>query len=106
MIIEIRTYTVKRGMRDRFIHFIENRSGPIQQRSGIQLLGPFADVNDEDSVVYLRGFRTHEERNRSRDSFYGGSEWQCELKWEAMTMLASYKVVIAESTAQTFTFEG
>jgi len=105
MIIEIRTYTVKPGIRDRFISFIENKSGPVQRHNGIQLLGPFINVDDENSVVYLRGFTTLEERDRSRHSFYGGSEWQHELKSEAMAMIASYKVVIAESTAHAFTFD-
>jgi hypothetical protein len=105
MIIEIRTYRLKPGERERFIEFFERKSGPVQQSKGIKLFGPFVDLQNENVVVYLRGFATAEERNRVRALFYDGSEWKGELKAEARRMLEHCDVVLAEATSCAFSFE-
>jgi hypothetical protein len=99
VIVEIRIYKTKSGLRDRFIDFVEHKSGPIQRHKGIQLFGPFVDLENEDFVVYLRGFPNLEERDRLRALFYKGPEWRGGLKEEAITMVDSYKVVLTKTTA-------
>lgn len=105
MIVEIRIYDVKPGLRDRFVHFLEHKSGPIQQSKGIQLFGPFIDLQNENTVVYLRGFRgSLEDRDRVRSLFYAGPEWRGGLKAEAAEMVESCKVILAHTTERAFEF--
>lgn len=99
MIFEIRTYTTKPGLRDRFVEFLQNESAPVHQRVGIMLIGPFFDLENQNTVVCLRGFPNLEERERMRHSFYGGPEWKGGLKAKAMAMLDNYKVVLTEVRA-------
>jgi len=105
MIVEIRTYTIKPGFRDRFLRFFEDKSRPLQESKGIKVLGPFIDLENENTVVCLRGFPSLQERERMRGLFYGGPEWKEELKAEAMAMLDSYSVVLAETAACKIKFD-
>jgi NIPSNAP len=106
MIIEIRIYQIKPGLRDRFLHFFKHESGPVQRSKGIQLLGPFIDLENENGVVYLRGFPgLLPERDRIRRLFYDGPEWKGGLKAEAMTMVDSCKVVLAKAEAEGLKFD-
>ena len=43
MIVEVRTYKVKAGVRDRFITFFENRAVPAQRAHGMTVVRPFLD---------------------------------------------------------------
>ena len=105
MIIEIRTYHVRPGERDRFVHFFEHKSGPVQRSKGIKLFGPVVDLENENTVVYLRGFATLQERSRIRALFYEGPEWRNQLKAEARSMLQSCDVMLAATTSDMFNFD-
>jgi|ERR1700731_910974 len=105
MIVEIRTYEIKPGLRDRFVDFLRCKSGPVQKAKGIQLLGPFIDLENQNIVICLRGFPSREERDRMRAAFYCGPEWKTQLKAEAMTLVERHEVVVAETREHLFTFD-
>jgi hypothetical protein len=88
----------------RFIQFFEEKAGPLQQRNGIQVFGPFVDLDDADSFVWLRAFPGMRERDRMKNALYEGPEWKGGLEAEAMPMLEDYKSIITETTSHTFTF--
>jgi hypothetical protein len=44
MIIEVRTYHVKPGLRDRFLEFFHRHAVPLQQSCGMRVMGPFVDL--------------------------------------------------------------
>ncbi len=58
MIMEIRNYKIRAGMRDRFIAFFDTKVKPVQERLGIKILGEFVDLGDEDRFVWFRAFET------------------------------------------------
>ncbi|MEY2579835.1 MAG: hypothetical protein QOI49_2659 [Verrucomicrobiota bacterium] len=105
MVVEIRTYQTKPGLRDCFADFITHKSGPVQRSKGIQLLGPFVALDNENAVICLRGFRNLRERHRLRGLFYEDPEWKGVLKAQALEVLDSYKVVLAETRTGTFKFD-
>jgi hypothetical protein len=104
MIIEVRVYKTKPGLRSRFLQFFEEKAGPLQQRIGIQVFGPFIDLDDADSFVWLRAFPDMPERDRMKNALYEGPEWKGGLEAEAMPILEDYKSITTETTAHTFTF--
>lgn len=99
MIIEVRTYRTKPGLRDRFIAFFEERSIPALRAEGMTVLGPMLDLEDPDTFVWLRGFPSLEERDRMKSAFYDGDLWKNELEAIAMPMLESYSAVLTQTTA-------
>lgn len=96
MIIEVRSYRIKPGRREEFIEFFENRSIPALRAYGMNVVGPFVDLENPNKFVWLRIFPSLEERERMRDAFYGGDPWKSELEAIAMPMLESYDVVLCE----------
>lgn len=105
MIVELRTYKIRPGFRERFLRFFQDSAGPVQRSKGMQLLGPFIDPSNEQNVFYLRGFRNGRERDRIRALFYQGSEWENELRTKAMALVESYSVVLGQTGARWFKFD-
>ncbi len=97
MIVEVRKYTIKAGLRAKFIEFFETRSVPAQRAIGMQILGPLLDLENPDVFVWFRGFPSLEERDRMKTAFYEGEAWTKELEAIAMPMLERYEVMLTET---------
>ena len=98
MIVEVRTYKIKPGLRDDFIRFFETRSVPALQSHGMKVLGPLVDLESSDKFVFLRAFPSLEARDAMKNAFYEGPLWKNELESIAMPMIESYEVVLTETT--------
>ena len=98
MIVEVRSYRIKPGKRAEFIELFETRAVPAQRQYGIQIVGPFLDVENPNKFVFLRSFPSLEDRDRMKDAFYGGELWKNELEAIAMSMLDSYDVILCETS--------
>jgi len=99
MIVEVRKYTIKPGLRARFIEFFETRSVPALRDAGMGILGPLVDLENPDVFVFLRAFRSLEDRERMKKEFYEGELWTTELEAIAMPMLERYEVILTETSS-------
>jgi NIPSNAP len=98
MIVEVRSYRIKPGCRQKFIEFFETRAVPALRTHGMKVLGPLLDLENPNKFVWLRCFPSLEEREQMRDAFYGGEMWKTELESIAMPMLESYDVILCETS--------
>ena len=105
MIIEVRTYKLKPGMRERFIKLFESRAVPVHQSIGIKVFGPLLDLENADTFVFLRAFPSMAERDRMKDLFYEGPIWKNELEAIAMPMIETYSSVLTETSSGCVGFE-
>ena len=96
MIVEVRTYTIAAGLRQRFLDLFESRTRPLQVSLGMQVFGPWLDIENPDRFVWLRGFPSWDERERMKLALYEGREWTGELEAVMMPMLADYTSVQIE----------
>ena len=92
MIVEVRTYKIKDGLREQFLDFFEKRAVPAQRSKGMRVFGPLLDLENPDVFVWLRAFPSLEDRDRMKSAFYDGDEWKNELEMIAMPMLDHYSV--------------
>jgi heme-degrading monooxygenase HmoA len=99
MIVEVRSYRIRPGKREEFIQLFESRAIQAMRGYGMQVTGPFLDVENPNKFVFLRSFPSLEERERMRDAFYGGELWKKELERLAMPLLESYDVILCETSA-------
>ena len=102
MIVEIRKYRIKPGRRAEFIELFQARTGPAQTSVGMRVLGPFLDLEDPDSFVFLRSFPSLEERERMKVALYEGRLWKNELEGIAMPLIDEYSVVLCEAPSRFF----
>ena len=98
MIIEVRSYRVKPGRRAEFIRLFETRAVPALKANGMNVTGPFLDVENPNKFVWLRSFPSLEERDRMKNIFYESDLWKNELEAIAMPMLDSYDVILCETS--------
>jgi hypothetical protein len=96
MIIEMRTYKLKPGLRGKFLEIFRTRSMPAHAEIGMKILGPFLSVEDPDTFFFMRGFPDLPSREPMKARFYEGELWKRELEEVLMPMLDHYDVVLVE----------
>ncbi len=96
MIIEMRTYKTKSGMRARFVEIFRAKSIPAHNDIGMKILGPFLSVEDPDVFFFMRGFPDLASREPMKAKFYEGELWKRELENLLMPMLEKYEAVVVE----------
>jgi hypothetical protein len=97
MIIEMRTYKIKPGLRTEFLEIFESRSVPEHQKIGMKILGPFLSLENDDTFFFMRAFPDLESRDPLKARFYEGKLWKQELEQKLMPMIEKYDVVVVET---------
>jgi dethiobiotin synthetase len=97
MVIEMRTYKIKPGLRAEFLKIFKSKSLPEHGKIGMKILGPFLSVEDDDTLFWMRAFPDLKRRPRMRDELYEGKLWKEELEHKLMPMLEKYDVVVIEA---------
>ena len=100
MVIEMRTYKLKSGTRERFLEVFRAQSVPEHRRLGMKILGPFLSVEDPDTFFFMRGFPELASREPLKASFYEGELWKGELESVLMPMIDRYDVILVDDPAQ------
>ncbi len=100
MLMEIRIYKIRPGMRQKFIEFFESKTIHAQEACGMRILGQFRSLQDDNVFVWLRAFDDAADRDVKKEAFYGGPLWLEELEEEAVSMIDDYSnVLLVEPTA-------
>lgn len=97
-VIEIRTYRIQPGRRAEIIAVLRDRLFPAHRDIGIRVLGPFPSAEDEDTLVWLRGFPDAESRETMTKAFYGSQLWRDELQDAIVPAMTGYDVTVIEDT--------
>lgn len=95
-VIEIRTYRAQPGGRDELTRLLQDRVFPAQEDVGMRVLGVFPSADDDDTLVWLRGFPDADSRDAMTKVFYGGSEWTDELAGLVLPLIAEHTVVVID----------
>jgi len=98
MVVEMRTYRTKPGMRAEFLRIFQSKSVPAHREIGMKILGPFLSVDDPDGFFFMRGFPDLPSREPMKAKFYEGELWKAELEHVLMPMLEKYDHVLVEDT--------
>jgi hypothetical protein len=75
-IVEIRSYNLKPGTRDRFHCLFVKEALPMLQCSKFDVIAYGSSLHDADEYFLMRGFSSLEDREHSEDAFYGSDEWR------------------------------
>ncbi|MDH0866344.1 NIPSNAP family protein [Mitsuaria sp. GD03876] len=75
-VYELRQYKIVKGERDRFMRLFDEAFVDSQEAVGMRLYGQFADLDDPDRFVWIRGFDDMAARERTLNDFYFGPVWQ------------------------------
>jgi hypothetical protein len=99
--VEIRSYNLRPGMRDRFHRLVVEQSVPMLNRWDVDvvLFGP--SPHDQDSYFLMRSYTSLEERQRSQDAFYASDEWRRGPRQAIVDCIESDTSVVVEMDLST-----
>jgi hypothetical protein len=75
-VIEFRRYTTVPGRRTDFATYFETLFPEAFQQLGAMALGQFAERDNDNGFIWLRGFSSYEDRAIVNSAFYYGPVWQ------------------------------
>lgn len=93
-VLEVRSYNLKPGTRDRFHQLFLKEALPMLQRWKVDVVGYGASLHDADSYFLMRAFPSVEQRQKSEDAFYGSDEWIKGPRERILADIDSYTTIV------------
>jgi ketosteroid isomerase-like protein len=93
-VVEIRSYNLKPGARDRFHTRFVTEALPLLQRWNVDVVAYGPSLHDADSYYLIRAFPGVEERQRSEDAFYASEEWRNGPREATLADIQSYATAV------------
>src|SRR5687768_7631292 len=100
-VIEIRSYNLKPGTRERFQQTFLNDALPMLKRWKVDVIGYGPSLHDADSYFLMRGFDGVDQRQKSEDAFYGSDEWTQGPRERILADIDSYTTIVIRLDAIT-----
>lgn len=95
-VVEIRSYNLKAGTRDRFHQLFEREALPMLRRSKVDVVAYGPSMHDSNSYYLMRGFPSVDERQRVEDAFYGSDEWRNGPREAILADILSYTTIVIQ----------
>ena len=95
-IVEIRSYNLKAGTRDRFHQRFVREALPMLQRWKVDVVAYGPSLHDSNSYYLMRSYASAEDRQKSEDAFYGSAEWRQGPREAVLADIESYATVVIQ----------
>jgi ketosteroid isomerase-like protein len=95
-VVEIRSYNLKPGTRDRFQQLFLEEAYPMLRSVRMDVVGYGPSLHDENSWFLMRSFESIDKRQKAEDAFYGSAEWRNGPRDAILERIESYTTVIIE----------
>jgi len=93
-VLEIRSYNLKPGTRDRFHQLFLKEALPMLKRWKVDVVAYGPSLHDQDSYFLMRAFDGLEVRQKSEDAFYGSDEWLKGPRERVLADIDSYTTIV------------
>lgn len=100
-VVEIRSYSLKPGTRDRFHRLFLAEALPMLQRWKVDVVAYGPSLHDDNSYFLMRAFDGISERQSDEDAFYGSEEWKQGPRERVLADIESYTTVVIRPDAAT-----
>jgi len=97
--VEIRSYNLKPGTRDRFHRRFVEEALPMLKRWKVDVVAYGPSAHDKDSYYLMRAYPGLDERQKSEDAFYGSDEWKKGPREAVLADIDSYTTVVVPLNA-------
>jgi len=94
--LEIRSYNLKPGTRDRFHQLFVREALPLLRRWQVDVVAYGPSLHDRDSYYLMRSYAGVEDRQRSEDAFYGSAEWREGPRAAILAAIENYTTVVIQ----------
>ncbi len=94
MFFELRMYRMKPGQREKWIRLMDEKIIPFQIAQGMVVIGSFAGQEEEDLYVWIRRFKSEEEREQLYAAVYESDYWKNEINPLVPTMIDRERIQV------------
>ena len=92
--VEIRSYNLKPGTRERFRELAIKEAIPMLRRWNVDVVAHGPSLHDKDSYFLIRAFPSVEQRQKDEDAFYGSDEWIKGPRDRVLADIDSYTTIV------------
>ena len=93
-VVEIRSYNLNPGTRDRFQDTFLKEALPMLKRWKVDVVAYGPSRHDNDSWFLMRAFDSVDARQKDEDAFYGSEEWRQGPRERILADIVSYTTVV------------
>lgn len=97
-IVEIRSYNLKPGTRDRF-HQLALEAAQLLARANIDVVAHGPSPHDSTTYFLIRAFDSLEHRQRKEEEFYGSAAWRDGPREHVLALIESYTTIVIQLDA-------
>lgn len=92
MYLQLRVYTINRGMMDDWVRCFDEKIRPIAARADHKIMGPWVNESKTD-FIWIRAYDSVDDAKAKDDRFYGSAEWKA-IAAEARAFIAKTEVTV------------
>jgi ketosteroid isomerase-like protein len=93
-VLEIRSYNLKSGSREKFHELFLREALPLLRRWKVDVVAYGPSLHDRDSYFLMRAFTSLDNRERTEDLFYGSAEWRNGPRAAVLAAIESYTTAV------------
>jgi hypothetical protein len=93
-VLEIRSYNLKSGTRERFHALFVHDALPLLQKARVDVVAYGPSLHDRDSYFLMRAFSGLEDRQRQEDAFYASDAWRTGPREAVLAAIDGYTTVV------------
>jgi len=94
--IEIRTLTLKLGIREGFHRLYLEEALPLLQRWNFDVVAHGPSLHDEDTYYVIRRYDSLAQREEMEDTYYASDDWRQGPRERILAMIESYTDIVLE----------
>lgn len=94
MFFELRQYRIKDGKMKEWVEFMEEEIIPFQVSKGMVVVGSFTGEQGEDLYIWIRRFKSEEDRERLYKAVYEDPEWTENLSQRVGDIMDRERIVV------------
>lgn len=99
--VEIRTYNLKPGSRERFARIVSEEVMPMLARWGTDVVRHGPSAHDEDTYFLIRAYASLDDRQQRQGAFYGSAEWIQGPRASILELIEDFTSLVLELDAST-----
>jgi len=93
-VIEIRSYNLKPGTRDRFHQLFEKDALPLLRKWKVDVVAYGSSPHDTTSYYLMRAYASLDDLRTSEDAFYGSDEWRNGPREAILACIENYATIV------------
>jgi hypothetical protein len=99
MLLDVRLYRIRPGMRDEFHDLARDETIPLARRHGHVVVDFGPSSHDEETYYLIRAFPDDATRRRALEDLYGSDEWLRDYDERVMGYIEYYQTAVIPSTS-------